>query len=72
MPIAIAASDDKKQPDAKDKLKQAFAAAKIPAEVEVYTGTLHGWCVKDNPTYDAASAERAWAHLTSLYARALA
>lgn len=30
--FAIASDDDMRQPDAKDKLKEAFAAAKIPAE----------------------------------------
>ncbi len=69
MLTAIAASDDEKQPDAKDKLKEAFAAAKIPAEVEVYVGTQHGWCVKDmpmnagKPIYNQADADRAWGRL---------
>ncbi|MBB1180675.1 dienelactone hydrolase family protein, partial [Pseudomonas sp. FW305-3-2-15-E-TSA4] len=43
---AIAANDDKSQPDAKDKLKAAYAAVKGPATVEVYDGCNHGWCVK--------------------------
>jgi hypothetical protein len=34
---------------AKDKLKEAFAAAKVPALVEVYPAR-HGWCVADMPT----------------------
>ena len=78
MLIAIAASDDSKQPDAKDKLKAAFASAKIPAEVEVYTGTLHGWCVKDmplqagKPIYNAPDAERAWTRLLALYKTSIA
>ena len=36
MYFGIAPNDDKRQPDAKDKLKEAFAAAKVPAEIEVY------------------------------------
>jgi carboxymethylenebutenolidase len=78
MLIAIAASDDDKQPDAKDKLKAAFTAAKIPAEVEVYTGTLHGWCVKDmplqngKPIYNQPDAERAWSRLLALYKTSIA
>jgi carboxymethylenebutenolidase len=78
MLIAIAASDDTKQPDAKDKLKEAFASAKIPAEVEVYTGTQHGWCVKDmplnagKPIYYEPDAERAWGRLLALYKTTLA
>ena len=49
MYFGIAASDDMTQPDAKDKLKEAFAAAQGPAEIEVYTGTQHGWCMTDMP-----------------------
>ncbi len=78
MYFAIAASDDARQPDAKDKLREAFAAAKVPAEIEVYANTIHGWCVPDmpmkdgRPIYDKAEAERAWEKLAALYRRALA
>jgi carboxymethylenebutenolidase len=64
--VAIARNDDQKQPDAKDILKAAFAAAKRPAIVEVYPAD-HGWCVPGGQTYDQASAERAWAELLRLY-----
>jgi carboxymethylenebutenolidase len=78
MYFAIAANDDARQPDAKDKLKEAFAAAKVPAEIEVYPGTLHGWCVPDMPMqngvpiYNKPAAERAWSKLVALYKTALA
>ncbi len=77
MYIGIAQSDDVKQPDAKDKLKEAFAAAKVQAEIEVYP-TQHGWCVPDMPMrdgvpiYNQPEAERAWAKLVALYNAALA
>ena len=77
MYFGIAANDDQRQPDAKDKLKEAFAAAKVPAEVEVYSGTIHGWCVPDmplengKPIYNKPDAERAWAKLMDLYKTAL-
>jgi carboxymethylenebutenolidase len=64
--VAIARNDDQKQPDAKEVLKATFAAAKRPATVEVYPAD-HGWCVAGSPTYDQASAERAWAELLKLY-----
>src|SRR5439155_10844074 len=48
MYFGVAANDDAQQPDAKTKLKDAFAAAKVPAEVEVYA-SQHGWCVSDMP-----------------------
>jgi carboxymethylenebutenolidase len=78
MYIAIAANDDARQPDAKDKLKEAFANAKVPAEIEVYPGAQHGWCVPDMPSqngapiYSKPDAERAWAKLLALYKTALA
>src|SRR6202034_763845 len=78
MYFGIAMSDDVQQPDAKDKLKASFAAANVPAEIEVYSGSLHGWCVPDMPVqngmpiYNKADAERAWGKLVALYKTALA
>ncbi|HEY6390605.1 MAG TPA: dienelactone hydrolase family protein [Bryobacteraceae bacterium] len=77
MYFGVASNDDARQPDAKDKLKEAFAAAKVPAEIEVYSG-LHGWCVPDMPMqngapiYNKPDAERAWGKLVALYKAALA
>jgi len=74
--VAVASNDDARQPEAKDKLKEAFAAAKVPAEVEVYP-SLHGWCVPDmpaeagKPIYNKPDAEKAWAKLLALYKTAL-
>ncbi len=69
--VAIAHNDDQKQPDAKDVLKAAFAAAKRRAIVEVYPAD-HGWTVPGSQTYNQASAERAWAELLRLYRSSLA
>jgi carboxymethylenebutenolidase len=74
--FGVAANDDERQPDAKTKLDEAFRAANLPAKIEVYEGTLHGWCVKDmplqngKPVYNEAAAERAWNELVALYKRA--
>jgi carboxymethylenebutenolidase len=67
----VAANDDKAQPDAKDRLRAAFAAVNRPATVEVYDGCNHGWCVKGSAVYDEAGAEKAWAELGALYQRTL-
>lgn len=74
MYFGIATNDDQQQPDAKTKLKEAFAAAKVPAEVEVYSQSQHGWCVPDmpmqangQPIYNKPDAERAWTKLLALY-----
>jgi carboxymethylenebutenolidase len=70
--FAIAENDDQKQPDAKDKLRTAFAEAKLPAEIEVYAGTMHGWCPPDSPVYNEAQAEKAWSRMLVLFKTALA
>lgn len=70
--IAIADNDDKKEPAAKDILREAFNAAKKTAEIEVYAGADHGWCVPGSAVYNEPAAEKAWARLLALYKTALA
>ena len=70
--IAIAASDDAKQPDAKGALKAAFAQASLPATVEVFEGNHDGWCPPDAQVYNRDAAEKAWGELLSLFKTALA
>jgi carboxymethylenebutenolidase len=78
MYFGIAANDDMQQPDAKTKLKESFDAAKVPAEIEVYSQAQHGWCVPDmpkqangQPIYSKPDADRAWGKLVALYKAAL-
>ena len=77
MYFGVASNDDQQQPDAKDKLKEVFVAAKNPATVEVYPAK-HGWCVPDMPIESGApifnmpAAEQAWSKLLALYRGALA
>ena len=70
--FAIAENDDQKDPQAKTALREAFAAAGLPAEIEVYAETLHGWCPPDSAVYHEAQAERAWSRLLALFETALA
>jgi carboxymethylenebutenolidase len=70
--FAIAANDDQKQPQTKDVLRAAFAQAKIPAEIEVYADTLHGWCPPDSHVYNHDQAEKAWARQLVLFQETLA
>lgn len=70
--IAIAESDDERQPEAKTVLREAFAKAKIAAEIEVYPGTIHGWCPIDAKVYNKEQAERAWSRMLALFGSALA
>src|SRR5436305_10526761 len=70
--VAIAASDDAQSPNDKTTLKETFAKADLPAEIEVYTGTAHGWCPPDSTVYNEPLAEKAWSRLLVLYGKALA
>jgi carboxymethylenebutenolidase len=70
--IAIAEPDDMRSPTDKTVMKETFAAAKVPAEIEVYSGAAHGWCPPDSGVYNEPQAEKAWARLLALYGKALA
>lgn len=65
--FAIAENDDKGQPDAKTELKEAFSKAGLKAEIEVYTGTMHGWCPPDAAVYNKDQAEKAWSRLLATF-----
>jgi carboxymethylenebutenolidase len=69
--IAIAANDDTRSPNDKNVLKETFAKANLPAEIEVYAGAAHGWCPPDSGVYNEPQAERAWSRLLALYGKAL-
>ncbi|MBL4819441.1 MAG: dienelactone hydrolase family protein [Gammaproteobacteria bacterium] len=68
----VAANDDEKSPETKNILRDAYASAGIAAEIEVYEGTLHGWCPPDGQVYNETQAERAWSRLLVLFGSALA
>lgn len=70
--IAIAEDDDEENPREKVLLREAFDAAGVAAEIEVYEGTLHGWCPPDSAVYNEAQAERAWSRMLALFERELA
>lgn len=73
MYLAIASDDDQREPEVKDKLREAFAKAHVRAEIELYPNAVHGWCVPDdqNVYKNKADADRAWAKLVALYKSAL-
>lgn len=70
--IAIAQNDDERRPEEKLRLREAFDAAGVQAEIEVYEGTQHGWCPPDSAVHDEAQAERAWQRMLALFERELA
>ena len=69
--FAIAENDDQRQPEAKTVLHDAFAKAHLPAEIEVYAGTQHGWCPPDAAVYNHDQAEKAWSRMLVLFKTAL-
>ncbi len=68
--ICIAENDDEKEPDVKNVLKETFAQAKLPAEIEVYKAG-HGWCPPDTKVYNQEQSEKAWSRLLVLFEKAL-
>lgn len=66
--FAIAQDDDTKDPEAKDRLEEAFGDR---AEVEVYPAN-HGWMPPDSARHDEAQAERGWTRLLALLRSSLA
>jgi carboxymethylenebutenolidase len=70
--VAIASNDDMRSPEEKNVLKETFAKANRPAEIEVYSGAAHGWCPPDSRVYSEPHAEKAWTRLLALYGKALA
>jgi len=70
--ICIAENDDARSPNDKNVLKETFAKANLPAEIEVYAGAAHGWCPPDSRVYNEPQAEKAWSRLLVLYGKALA
>ena len=64
--ILVAENDDKRAPTDKDVLKETFAKANLPAEIEVYAAA-HGWCPPDSRVYNEELAEKAWVGLLVLY-----
>jgi len=70
--IAIAENDDKQQPETKIVLRESFSKAHLTAEIEVYAGTMHGWCPPDSRVYNHDQAEKAWARQLALFEKTLA
>jgi carboxymethylenebutenolidase len=69
--VAVAENDDMRDPESKNILRQAFAAANLKAEIEVYPAA-HGWCPPDTQVYDREQSERAWSRMLAMFDEALA
>ena len=69
--LAIASDDEEREPEVKFKLRTAFDAAKLRAEIEVFPDARHGFCVSDSKAFNKADADRAWSKLVALYKASL-
>lgn len=69
--FCVAENDDQRDPTSKDILRETYAKAKLPAEIEVYAAA-HGWCPPDSAVYNEALAEKAWSRMLALFKTALA
>ena len=69
--FAVAENDDQREPEAKNVLRETFAKANLPAEIEVYPAA-HGWCPPDSAVYIEAQAEKAWGRMLAIFGKALA
>ena len=65
--IAIAENDHERQPNAQGVLIEAFEAANVPAEIEVYEDAMHGWVPTDSRAYHPEQSERAWSRMLALF-----
>jgi carboxymethylenebutenolidase len=56
----------------KEKEAAKEKEAKLKAEIEVYAGTMHGWCPPDAAVYNKDQAEKAWSRLLATFKSGLA
>ena len=64
--VGGATDDASFPPEQRDRLDHALTEAGVPHTIEIYPAA-HGFAVPDNPTYDAAAAERHWDAMTKLF-----
>jgi carboxymethylenebutenolidase len=69
--FGVAARDSAFPAEQEARLVATLDAAAVRYELEHYAAE-HGFAVPDNPTYDAAAAERHWLALGTLFGRTLA
>ena len=68
--IAAAENDASYPPEMAERFEAALVKAGVPFRAETYPAA-HGWMKPDFPVYDHDQAERGWAEMLGLFARAL-
>jgi carboxymethylenebutenolidase len=70
--FAVAANDDSQDPTVKVQLRDAFAKARLKADIQVFPDALHGWCVPDSSAYaNKPAVDLAWTKTIALLRSAL-
>lgn len=69
--LACAEHDDLAPPEMVVQLREHFARANSPGEIEHYPGVHHGFAFPQRWCYDKPAAERHWERLIALYRRNL-
>jgi carboxymethylenebutenolidase len=69
--IAAADQDHGFTPEHRETLRAALHAAGVAYELELYTGSRHGFAVPDHTVYDEMAAERQWERVFALFDRML-
>ena len=69
--IACAEHDELAPPPMVEQLKDLFARANTPGEIEMYPTVHHGFAFPQRWCYDKTGAERHWERLIALYRRRL-
>jgi carboxymethylenebutenolidase len=68
--LGHADQDKSMPPEQIAQLTQAFDAAGVRYESELFEGAPHGWTMADLPAYRAESAERAWQKMMAVFGAA--
>ncbi len=69
--IGGAAVDEWCPPAMVDEVAKVLATKGVAHIAEIYDGTMHGWTMRDSPSYNEPAAERHWHKLLELLTRAL-
>lgn len=65
--IGIAANDRSFTDEHKQKLQEAFTAARVKSTLEDYPGAAHGFAVSDSSVYNQEAAEHHWERILLLF-----
>jgi carboxymethylenebutenolidase len=69
--FGFAETDRSAPPAMVQALGETLCAATVAHDIQVYPGTVHGYCFAESDKYTHAAAEDSWARIFALFARKL-